>query len=511
MGIFMEQFFTKYLKTVVDAETILYTGSVTSVKGLMIESCGPYSKVGELCTIKNSDGTNVIAEVVGFDKEKNAVNLMSYGETKGIMVGSEVVASAKELRVPVGSCLLGRVIDALGHPYDDKGPLENDEFYPAVAPAPNPYKRKEINRRIVTGVRAIDSLLTCGKGQRIGIFAGSGVGKSTLLSMIARNTNADINVIGLIGERGREVMDFIQNDLGAEGMKRSVVVVATSDQSSICRLRAAYTATAIAEYFRDLGKDVMLMMDSVTRFCHAQREIGTANGEPPTQSGYPASVWDMLPKLLERSGTNEKGSITAFYTVLVDGDDLNEPVSDKVRGTLDGHIVLSRRLFKERHFPAIDVTSSISRLWDDVTGVETQKAVNKVSRLISIYEENRDMINAGVYVKGNNPEIDEAIDKHSAIEALLTQQKTDHCTIENTLQILSAVAEIPIPESEYEEDVAQGKKTTAQIVREKKIDDVSNTNAFSTETLDDSTENSSLEQTANAIKLMGGVSPQEKL
>ncbi|MDO5766999.1 MAG: FliI/YscN family ATPase, partial [Spirochaetales bacterium] len=420
----MEQFFDKYLKTVLDTETILYTGTVTAIKGLMIRSRGPYAKIGELCTIKNADGTELVAEVVGFDQEENAVNLMAYGDTKGIMAGSEVVASGKELRVPVGKKLLGRIIDAIGRPYDKKGPLQNDEYYPAIAPAPDPYTRKDINRRIITGVRAIDSLLTCGKGQRLGIFAGSGVGKSTLLSMIARNTNADVNVIGLIGERGREVMDFIEHDLGPEGMKRSVVVVATGDQSSIARLRAAYTTTAVAEYFRNQGKDVMLMMDSVTRFCHAQREIGTANGEPPTQSGYPASVWDMLPKLLERTGTNDKGSITAFYTVLVDGDDLNEPVSDKVRGTLDGHIVLSKKLFRERHFPAIDITSSISRLWDDVTGPQTQQAANKVSRLISIYEENKDMINAGVYVKGSNPEIDEAIERHPAIEELLTQSKT---------------------------------------------------------------------------------------
>jgi len=505
----MEQFFTKYLKTVVDTETILYTGNVTAVRGLMIESNGPYAKVGELCTIKNSDGSAITAEVVGFDKENNSVKLLSYGDTKGIMAGSEVIASGKELQVPVGNKLLGRVIDALGKPYDDKGPLENDDFYPAIASAPNPYTRKNINKRIVTGVRAIDSLLTCGKGQRIGIFAGSGVGKSTLLSMIARNTNADVNVIGLIGERGREVMEFIEQDLGSDGMKRSVVVVATGDQSSIARLRAAYTATAIAEYFRDQGKDVMLMMDSVTRFCHAQREIGTSIGEPPTQSGYPASVWDLLPKLLERSGTNDKGSITAFYTVLVDGDDLNEPVSDKVRGTLDGHIVLSRRLFKERHFPAIDITASISRLWDDVTGVETQKAVNKVSRLISIYEENKDMINAGVYAKGNNPEIDEAIDKHSAIEELLTQQKTDHCTIDTTLQILSAVAEIEIPEDEYDEDAGQGKKSTAELVHEKKIDDVINSNTASMENAEQTPIiDDNLAAAAKAINLHGGISHQ---
>lgn len=502
----MEQFFNKYIKTVVDTETILYTGSVTAVRGLMIESNGPYAKLGELCRIKNNDGSEITAEVVGFDKDRNSVSLMAYGDTKGIMAGSEVIATGKELQVPVGKGLLGRVIDALGHPYDNKGPIEASEFYPAIAPAPNPYTRKNIDRRIITGVRAIDALLTCGKGQRLGIFAGSGVGKSTLLSMIARNTNADVNVIGLVGERGREVMDFIENDLGSDGMKRSVVVVATGDQSSISRLRAAYTTTAIAEYFRDQGKDVMLMMDSVTRFCHAQREIGTSVGEPPTQSGYPASVWDLLPKLLERSGTNDKGSITAFYTVLVDGDDLNEPVSDKVRGTLDGHIVLSRRLFMERHFPAIDITASISRLWDDVTGPETQKAVNKVSRLISIYEENKDMINAGVYAKGSSSDIDEAIDKHGAIEALLTQQKAEHCTIETTLKMLSEVSEIQIPEDEYDEAAGQGKKTTAELVHEKKVDDIAVSNSDSSRSSPDSILGNSLEQAAEAIRMSGAPS-----
>lgn len=442
----MSDIFAKYLKTVVNTETIHYTGEVTAVKGLLIESKGPYSKIGELCSIENSDGNEIIAEVVGFSD--HTVKLMAYGETKGIMTGNKVIASGNVFQVPVGYSLLGRVIDATGNPFDNKGPVNCEDFYPILAPSPNPYTRKEINERIVTGVRAIDSLLAVGKGQRLGIFAGSGVGKSTLLSTIARNTNADINVIGLIGERGREVLDFINRDLGEEGMKKSVVVVATGDQSSICRMRAAHTATAVAEFFRDQGKDVMLMMDSVTRFCHAQREIGTASGEPPTQNGYPASVWDMLPKLLERTGTNDKGTITAFYTVLMDGDDLNEPVSDKVRGTLDGHIVLSRRLAQMRHYPAIDIMASISRLWHRVTGKQTQKAVDKVCALIATYEENIDMINT-VYEKGKNPVIDEAIDKHEAIEALLTQTEDEHCSIENTLKILSTVSGIEIPEEEY--------------------------------------------------------------
>lgn len=505
----MNTFFKKYLKAVVDTETILYTGSVTAVKGLMIESNGPCSKIGELCTIKNSEGNDILAEVIGF--EGKTVKLMAYSETKGIMAGSEVKASGTELMVPVGNKLLGRVIDATGKPYDNRGSLENSDYYPVFAPAPNPLSRKPNDKRIITGVRAIDSILTCAKGQRIGIFAGSGVGKSTLLAMIARNTNADINVIGLIGERGREVNDFIMNDLGPEGMKRSVVVVATGDQSSISRLRAAYAATAVAEYFRDQGKDVMLMMDSVTRFCHAQREIGTAQGEPPTQSGYPASVWDMLPKLLERTGTNDKGSITAFYTVLVDGDDMNEPVSDKVRGTVDGHIVLSRRLFQERHFPAIDILSSVSRLWDDVTGPQTQKAVNKVSRLIALYEQNKEMIMLGGYKQGTNPEVDEAIAKHAAIEELLTQSKTEHCTIEQTLKMLGQVAEIDIPEEEESEDAGSGKKHTAQLVREQKIDDVAASNENSTGTSSQAEMSNSLADAAKAINLLGGTSPQESL
>ncbi|MCR5724201.1 MAG: FliI/YscN family ATPase [Treponema sp.] len=479
----MEAFFTKYLQAAKATETILYTGSVTAVKGLMIESKGPRSMVGELCTIKNPTGSDILAEVMGFDGA--TVKLMAYGETKGIEVGCEVVASGHVLQVPVGQKLLGRVIDATGAPYDGKGPLDPEAFYPVLASPPNPMTRAPIDRRIVTGVRAIDSLLTCGKGQRLGIFAGSGVGKSTLLSMIARNTDADINVIGLIGERGREVMDFIRRDLGEEGMKRSVVVVATSDTSSICRLRAAYVTTAIAEYFRDQGKDVMLMIDSVTRFAHAQREIGLATGEPPAQRGYPPSVFDMLPKLLERTGTNDKGSITAFYTVLVDGDDMDEPITDKVRGTLDGHIVLSRQLAQERHYPAIDVLKSISRLSKRVSGKQTVAAVNKIARLVALYEENKDMITAGVYQQGTSVNIDEAISKHQAIEDFLMQREEEPCPIDDTLDKLSLLSEIEIPEEEYYESPALGRKTTAELVHEGRIDAVTGANeqAFSEDSL----------------------------
>ena len=311
--------------------------------------------------------------------------------------------------------------------------------------------RLPIQRRMTTGVRAIDSLLTVGKGQRLGIFAGSGVGKSTLISMIARNTNADVNVIGLIGERGREVLDFIRRDLGEAGLKRSVVVVATGDQPPICRLRAAYVATAVAEYFRDRGKDVMLMFDSVTRFAQAQREIGLANGEPPAQGGYPPSVFDMIPKLLERAGTNDKGSITAFYTVLVDGDNMNEPITDKVRGTLDGHIVLNRRLAGAYHYPAIDVLQSISRLSKRVTGKETQKAVGVIRQLMATYAENEMMITAGIYQEGNAAAVDAAVHKHADIEAFLTQEEYEACPMDETLTRMAALTGVQIPAEEYGE------------------------------------------------------------
>lgn len=446
----MESFFDKYINTIERTEPIKYTGSVIAVKGLMIECNGPRSVIGEICTIHvDSLKANVLAEVVGL--EDNVIRLMAFGETRGIEIGSVVVASGHVLEVPVGKQLLGRVIDATGKPYDGKGEILPETYYPALNNPPNPMSRKSIDRRVVTGVRAIDSLLTVGKGQRLGIFAGSGVGKSTLLSTIARNTSADINVIALIGERGREVKDFIENDLGEEGLKRSVLVVATSDTPSIARLRAAYVATAIAEYFRDQGKDVMMLFDSVTRFAHAQREIGLATGEPPAQRGYPPSVFDMLPKLLERTGTNDKGSITAFYTVLVDGGDMDEPIADKVRGTLDGHIVLSRELAGKQHYPAIDMLTSISRLAKRVSGTNTNKAVQRLKKWIALYSEQEDFIKLGVYQRGNSTEIDEAIEHHEELEDFLCQDTHEHLTIEDTLQRLSQVSGIEIPEEEYAE------------------------------------------------------------
>ena len=443
----MESLFSKYINTVEKAETIRFTGEVIRVNGMLIESKGPQSVIGELCTIKIPySNESVLAEVVGLDG--TTVKLMTYGETKGIEIGCLVVGSGAVLQVGVGKSLLGRVLDATGKAYDQKGEIVPDAYYPAVAQPPSPLDRKPITERIVTGVRAIDSLLAVGKGQRLGIFAGSGVGKSTLLGMIARNTNADINVIALIGERGREVVDFITRDLGEEGLKRSVVIAATSDQSPLCRLRGAYVATAVAEYFRDQGKDVMLMFDSVTRFARAQREIGLAIGEPPAQRGYTPSVFETMPKLLERSGTSKKGSITAFYTVLVDGDDMDEPISDTVRGILDGHIVLNRKLAHAFHYPAIDILASVSRLANRVSGPETKKACAGIRKLMAAYAENEDMITVGAYQKGSSPAIDEANNKHPEIEDFLIQDEYDPAPIEETLSSLGNLIGIDIPEEE---------------------------------------------------------------
>lgn len=445
----METIFTKYMERVEQTETVHYIGSVIRVRGMLVESRGPQAVIGEICKIAiPSAGTHVLAEVVGL--YDTTVQLMAYGDTKGIEIGCTVTASGSVLQVAVGRQLLGRVLDAVGKAYDKKGEIAASTFYPAIASPPDPLDRTPVNKRIVTGVRAIDSLLAVGKGQRLGIFSGSGVGKSTLLGMIARNTNADVNVIALIGERGREVVDFLQRDLGEDGLKRSVVVVATSDQSPIARLRGAYTATAVAEYFRDQGKDVMLMFDSVTRFARAQREIGLAIGEPPAQRGYTPSVFETLPKLLERSGTSQRGSITGFYTVLVDGDDMDEPVSDTVRGILDGHIVLNRKLAQAYHFPAIDVLASISRLSKRVTGPQTQKAVATIRRSMAAYAQSEDMITVGAYQKGSNAEVDAAIELHPAIENFLMQEEAEKTTIEKTLTDFGKLAGIEIPADEWQ-------------------------------------------------------------
>lgn len=443
----MIDIFEKYRTVVDETDPIKYTGVVTRVKGMLIESHGPQAVVGEICQILLSRGNDpVLAEVVGLDG--TTVQLMSFGDVNGIEIGCLIIASGSILSVPVGDMLLGRVLDGMGKAADGREEIISPMHYPAVASPPDPMKRRPIEDRIVTGVRAIDGLLAVGRGQRLGIFAGSGVGKSTLLGMIARNTNADVNVIALIGERGREVVDFITNDLGPEGLKRSVVVMATSDQSPLSRIRGAYVATAIAEYFRDQGKDVMLMFDSVTRFAKALREIGLAIGEPPATRGYTPSVFETLPKLLERSGTSDKGSITGFYTVLVDGDDMDEPISDTVRGILDGHVILSRKLAQRYHYPAIDVLASVSRLANRVSGAVTKKASGYIRRMMAVYDESEDMINVGAYQKGTNPSIDEAISHHDKIESFLRQEVADPAPIPETLKMMSGVTGIDIPTEE---------------------------------------------------------------
>ena len=445
----MSTIFDKYIESIKNTETILYNGVVSRVRGMLIESTGPQSVIGEIChIIIPSTGESVVAEVIGLSG--TTVQLMTFADTKGIEIGSKVVASGSVLKVGVGKDLMGRVLDCMGKAADGKPDIVPEAYYPAVASPPDPMSRRSIEKRVVTGVRAIDSLLAVGEGQRLGIFAGSGVGKSTLLGMIARNTTADVNVIALIGERGREVIDFIKRDLGEEGLKHSIVVSATSDTSPLSRIRGAYTATAIAEYFRDQGKSVMLMFDSVTRFAKAQREVGLAINEPIAQRGYTSSVYETLPKLLERPGTSQNGSITAFYTVLVDGDEMDEPISDTVRGILDGHIVLSRKLAQTRHYPAIDVLASISRLARRVSGTQTRKACDYIRKLMAVYAEQEDIINVGAYQKGTNPAIDEAIDAHDAIEDFLMQEETEKVTIEDTMNKFAELAHIEIQKEEYE-------------------------------------------------------------
>ncbi|MGM0507748.1 MAG: flagellar protein export ATPase FliI [Fusobacteriota bacterium] len=411
---------TKYIKAIEEIDTIHMNGKVVRVIGLIIESEGPIVKLGEHCYIKmlNKD-EHIDAEVVGFSSDK--ILLMPLGEMTGIGHGCEVVATGKQLQIPVSEKLLGRVLDGLGRPIDSKGQIMTSDTAKLESPPPNPLDRDRISKPLSIGVKAIDGLLTCGKGQRLGIFAGSGVGKSTLLGMIARNSSADINVIGLIGERGREVREFIEKDLGEEGLKKSVVVVATSDQPALVRLKGALTATAIAEYFRDQGKDVMLMMDSLTRFAMAQREVGLATGEPPTTKGYTPSVFALLPKLLERSGNSDKGTITGLYTVLVEGDDMDEPIADAVRGILDGHIVLSRKLASKGHYPAIDVLESVSRVMPQIISDEHLKNSQQIREILANYDEVEDLLNIGAYQKGNNPKADYAVENIGKVKNFLTQ------------------------------------------------------------------------------------------
>jgi len=407
----------RYLVTRTDS--VKLHGTVVEVVGVVVESVGPRSRIGEVCEINTSRQVATLSEVVGF--RDNRVLLMPFGGMGAIAHGNEVVATGRALLVRVGPGLLGRVLDGLGRPLDGKGPVDASAEYPTSQAPPSPLTRQRITEPLSLGTRAIDGLLTCGKGQRIGIFSGSGVGKSTLLAMIARNSSAHVNVIALIGERGREVREFIERDLGEEGMHRSVVVVATSDQPPIVRLKGAFVATSIAEYFRDQGLDVTLTMDSVTRLAWAQREIGLATGEPPTTRGYTPSVFAMLPQLLERAGAGQKGTITGIYTVLVEGDDMNEPVADTVRGILDGHIVLSRKLAEQGQYPAIDPLQSISRTMPDLIDPEHSDAARKFRDLLAAYRGAEDLINVGAYVEGSNPKIDEARSKIDALRTFLRQ------------------------------------------------------------------------------------------
>ena len=450
----MNSIFKKYLDTTEMTDPIKCIGRIVRVQGLLIESRGPQAIIGELCRIElgtdfhAAEPKQIQAEVVGL--RNDIVQLMAYDETDGIEIGCRVIATGTRLDVAVSSKLLGRIIDPLGKPLDGKGDIESSVRYPAMASPPDPYHRPRIKEMISTGIRAIDGLLTVGRGQRLGIFSGSGVGKSTLLGMIARNNSADVNVIALIGERGREVNEFIANDLGKEGLARSVIVVTPSNSPPIARLRGAYVATAVAEYFRDRGMDVMLLFDSLTRFARAQREIGLASGEPPATRGYPPSMFDSMPKLLERSGTSDKGTITGFYTILVDGDDMDEPVSDTVRGIIDGHVILSRELAQRYHYPAVDVLKSISRIADKVTGSATKKAVGTIRRLLADYSDSEDLINVGAYKLGSNPQIDEAIAKREDIEKFLIQAVDEKSSIQETLTAMAKITGIEIPANEME-------------------------------------------------------------
>jgi flagellum-specific ATP synthase len=420
-----EQTFTDVcLNRLRHVDLLKVNGRVKQVIGLVIESLGPNCSLGDVCVIKSKDGEEVcLSEVVGF--RDNRVLSMILGDATKVGPGSEIVATDRTVSVQVGDELLGRVIDGLGRPIDGKGPITTREIRSIYNTPPSPLERQRIAQPIETGIRSIDTLLTCGRGQRVGIFAGSGVGKSVLLGMIARHTSADVNVIALVGERGREVAEFLDRDLGVEGLRRSVVVVATSDQASLIRIKAAFMATTIAEYFRDRGLDVMLLMDSVTRLAMAQREIGLAIGEPPTTKGYTPSVFAILPKLLERAGNARRGSITGLYTVLVEGDDMTEPVADAVRSILDGHIVLSRRLASSGHYPAIDVLESVSRVMPAVTGEEHRRAAHRLLDMMATYREAEDLVNIGAYVKGSNPRIDEALKSWDRIRTFLRQDANE--------------------------------------------------------------------------------------
>lgn len=432
--------FKQMIQQIQNADTFSLTGKIENIVGMSIEASGGNAAVGDICRIFNGDtGDQVTAEVVGFRNDH--ILLMPYSDMNGISAGNFVRNTGKQLTLQMGPFLRGRIINALGQPIDGGEPFRGGSSYCVEGSYINPMTRPAITDRMEFGIKAIDGLLTIGKGQRIGIFAGSGVGKSTLMGMIAKNVKADINVIALVGERGREVLDFIRKDLGEEGMARSILVVATSDQPAMLRKKCPSVATGIAEYFRDQGYDVLLMMDSLTRFAMAQREIGLASGEPPVARGYTPSIYAELPKLLERSGNFEKGSITGVYTVLVEGDDTNEPIADTVRGILDGHIVLSRKLAAANHYPAIDVGASISRLMTDIVPMECRKTAGRVRDIMSIYEKSADLVSIGAYKSGTNPKLDYALGKIDAINEFLQQDVDEAFSFDETMERMDQIVQ----------------------------------------------------------------------
>lgn len=430
--------FRNAIRQIRGAETIGHTGKIENIVGMSIEASGCKAAVGDICRIYSDESSGQIsAEVVGFKNDR--ILLMPYADMNGISAGNFVRNTGRQLELKVGMHLKGRIIDALGHPIDALGPLAEGVSWSIGGHYINPLGRPPIREKMQFGVKAIDGLLTIGKGQRMGIFAGSGVGKSTLMGMIAKNVTADINVIALVGERGREVLEFVQKDLGEEGMARSILVVATSDQPAMLRMKCPSVATGIAEYFRDQGYDVLLMMDSLTRFAMAQREIGLAIGEPPVARGYTPSIYAELPKLLERSGNFQRGSITGIYTVLVEGDDTNEPIADTVRGILDGHIVLSRRLAAENHYPAIDIGASISRLMVELVDKRHQGLASRLRDILSVYERNADLVSIGAYKAGTNPKLDYALGKIDDINAFLTQGIDEAFTYDQCVGQMAAI------------------------------------------------------------------------
>ena len=432
----------RYRKAITHLNPLSVSGRVVQVVGLTVETMGLNCQIGEICEIQtgNRDSQTLLAEVIGF-RNKHML-LMPLGTMEGIQPDSTVRSVSHAFKAPVGQALIGRVLNGLGEPIDGKGPLEGIDWASTNQTPPHPLQRSAIEDPLVTGVRVIDGMLTCGKGQRMGIFAGSGVGKSTLLGSIARNSESDIAVIALIGERGREVREFLERDLGPEGLARSVIVVSTSDQPALVRLKAANVAMTIAEYFRDCGMDVMFMMDSVTRYAMAQREIGLSIGEPPASKGYTPSVFAILPRLLERAGRGERGSITGFFTVLVEGDDFNEPICDAVRGILDGHIILSRALAARNHYPAIDVLNSVSRVMPAITNREHMQLAGFARKNLAVFEKVRDLVNIGAYVKGSDPEIDTSLVVVPALTAFLQQERWDVSSFEQTVQSLADISQV---------------------------------------------------------------------